>query len=413
MAEHLVILGASYAGFQLASEVRKGGFPGAVTLIGAEPGLPYQRPPLSKAFLQGDMAEDRLPMTGWTFFNDENVRYLPGVQASSLDTQARTLVLSTGEELAYSWLAFCTGARARRLPVAGADLPGVYTMRSLADARAIKNQLASSRSVCVIGAGFIGLEVAAACRQAGKTVTVVEAGEEVLARALPQPLRRYLQARHEAAGVTFRFSTQVQAIAENEPAGGLSVVTDNGALPCDTVIVGIGATPNTELAAAAGIHCDPAIPVDAFGRTQVDRVLAAGDCASYPCDFAPTPGTRMTLESVQAAKDTARAVASVILGNPQPFNEVPWFWTDQYDLKVQMAGLCSDRQEYVLRGDPAESRFSWVGLQDGTIRSVFSVNRPADHMAARKLIAQQTSVAAEQAADTNTRLKALINSVRE
>lgn len=404
MSEHLVVLGGSYAGYQLAATARQLGYSGSITLVSEERGLPYQRPPLSKGFLKGDMTADRLPLTGPEFFTEAKIRHLDGVSARRIDPVAKEVELDNGEHLSYSWLGYCLGAKARALEVPGADLDSVHTLRTLSDARRIMEDLEHCQRVCVIGAGFIGLEVASVCRQMGKAVTVVEAGTDILSRALPPFMQTYLRDQHRKQGVQFQFSTKVLAIEKTEN-GDLIVKTDQGDIVCETAVVGIGAIPNKQLAEVAGARVERAVLTDAFGRTSLDHVVAAGDCASFPSQYAREPGTKLSLESIQAARDTAKAAASVVAGCPRAFSEVPWFWTDQYHLKLQIAGIYDKDLAFVTRGDPATDKFSLIGLREGSIRCAFSINKPADHMAARKLIEANVAVSESRVCDTQVKLK--------
>lgn len=404
-AEPLVIVGASYAGVQLAASARELGFTAPIVLIGEETHAPYQRPPLSKGLLSGKTGADQLGLRGPDFYTEQGIELRLGVRVTALDLAARRVQLADGSHLAYGWLALTTGARCRPLAVPGAELKGVHQLRTLDDALAVQQALGRSTRACVVGGGFIGLEVAAALTAAGAEVTVVEGQTRLLARSFPPAMSDYVAAAHRQRGVTLELGRGVQALLGS--AGHVeSVQLDDGRrLDCDLVVLGIGVLPNDELAVAAGIACSGGILVDGLGRTSAPNVLAAGDVANM--ELPPTPGgpARLRLESIQAANDGARAAASVLVGLPQPLTAVPWFWSEQHDLKFQMAGLPVHGDQTVLRGDLAGDRFTLFYLRDGVVVAAHSVNRPAEHMLARKLIGNAAQIPPELLADAAADLK--------
>ncbi|KQP49369.1 NAD(P)/FAD-dependent oxidoreductase [Pseudorhodoferax sp. Leaf274] len=400
MATALVIVGASYAGVQLAAAAREQGFDAPIVLLGDEAHAPYQRPPLSKGLLSGKTAVDQLALRGPDFYTEQNIDLRLGARATALDLAAQRVQLADGSHLDYGWLALATGARCRPLPVPGATLQGVHQLRTLDDALAVQQALGRSTRACVVGGGFIGLEVAAALTAAGAQVTVIEGQTRLLARSFPESMSDYVAAAHRQRGVTLELGRGVEALLGT--AGHVeSVLLDDGRqLGCDLVVLGIGVLPNVALAEAAGIACAGGILVDACGRTSEPNVLAAGDCANMAL-----PQGRLRLESIQAANDGARAAASVLVGQPQPLTAVPWFWSEQHDLKLQMAGLPAHGDQTVLRGDMASDRFTLFYLRDGAVAAAHSVNRPAEHMLARKLIALRAQVPSEVLADPAADLK--------
>lgn len=412
MTSPLVIVGASYAGVQLAASARELGFEAPIVLLGDETHAPYQRPPLSKGLLTGKTAVDQLALRGPDFFTEQRIALRLGTRATALDLTARRVQLADGSHLDYGWLALATGARCRPLTVPGATLHGVHELRTLDDALAVHAAVTGAGQgtrACVVGGGFIGLEVAAALTAAGAQVTVIEGQTRLLARSFPPAMSDYVAAAHRQRGVALELGRGVQALLGNAAGQVQSVLLDDGrTLPCDLVVLGIGVLPNVELAEAAGIACAGGILVDACGRTSAPNVLAAGDCANMELPHLPNaPGgpARLRLESIQAANDGARAAASVLVGQPQPLTAVPWFWSEQHDLKLQMTGIPAHGDQTVLRGEMAGDRFTLFYLRDGAVVAAHSVNRPAEHMLARKLIAHQAQIPTEVLADPAADLK--------
>ena len=402
MALPLVIVGASYAGTQLAAAARELGFDAPIVLLGDEPHAPYQRPPLSKGLLMGKTSVDQLALRGPDFFAEQGIDLRLGVRATGLDVAARRLVLADGSQLDYGWLALATGARCRPLAVPGADLQGVHQLRTLDDALAVSKALEHCTRACVIGGGSIGREVAGALATPGAQVTVVESQPRLLARSFPPSMSDYVAGSHRQRGVTLELGRGVRALHGSQGRVQSVELDDGRRVDCELVVVGIGVLPNVELAEQAGIACEGGILVDALGRTSAPHVLAAGDVANMAL---PGLAARVRLESIQAANDGARAAASVLVDRPQPLAAVPWFWSEQHDLKFQMAGLPASTDQAVLRGDMASDRFTLFYLRDGTVAAAHSVNRPAEHMLARKLIAQGARIAPDVLADPAADLK--------
>jgi 3-phenylpropionate/trans-cinnamate dioxygenase ferredoxin reductase component len=384
--EQVVIVGASHAGGTVAAELRAAGFAGSVTLIGAEPFAPYHRPPLSKAFLTGEKTAGSLILKADAFYADNHIDIRLRDPVTAIDRAARTVALRSGASLPYDHLILATGARVRKLPVPGADLAGVHYLRTLGHAERIKAELTDAARVVVVGAGFIGLEIAASARKLGKAVTVIEALPRPMARVLAPDLSDFFTALHRAHGVDLRLGTTTARIAGETRATGV-VTGDGQTIPADLVIVGIGIVPDDDLAKAAGLATDNGILVGADLRTSDPAILAIGDVARFPHPLAE--GT-IRLESVQNAHDQARMVAHAIVGKPEPYAAVPWFWSDQYDVKLQMAGLSTGADAQVRRGDDAS--FSLFHFRAGRLIAVDSINRPADHMRARRVIGTQETV---------------------
>ena len=403
----IVVAGAGQAGFQLAASLREGGFKDPITLVGDETALPYQRPPLSKAYLSGKTDREGLFLRQPGFFAEHAITHRPGIRATAIDRAARRLHLSDGDSLAYDHLVLATGARNRPLPVPGADLGGVHQLRGLADADALKAEIEAARSIVVVGAGFIGLEFAAVAASRGLPVTVIEAADRPMARAVSPEMGRFFRAAHEGLGVRFAFGAGVTAITGRDGRAAGVALADGQALPADLVLVGIGVLPNGHLAAEAGLAAEDGVHVDAFLATPDPAVSAIGDCARFPSPYARglTPDGTVRIESVQNAIDQGRCVAARLLGKPAAYGALPWFWSDQGPHKLQIAGLSGPGDTSVVRG--AGPAFSVFRFRDGRLSAVESVDRAADHMIARRLLAAGTALSPDQAEDPGFDLKAL------
>lgn len=404
----LVVVGASYAGLQLAASARDAGYDGRILMVGDEAHPPYQRPPLSKGLLTGKTSVEALALKSDAFYRESGIELLAGHRVTALDTVGRSIALADGRRLGYDWLALTTGARCRPLPLPGAELAGVFELRGLDHALALDSAALGTRRACVIGGGFIGLEVASALATRGLQVTVVEALPRLLARAVTPQMSDFVTALHRTHGVDIRCGQGVSALHGDK--GRIAAVELQGGerIACELVVIGIGVLPNVELAQQAGIACANGILTDALGQTSAPRVLAAGDCAAFPNPYAADPAAPVRLESIQAANDLARAAASLVAGRPQPYAAVPWFWSDQYDAKLQMAGLMAPDDEIVVRGDLASGRFTLFCLRGGRIAAVHTVSKPADHMLGRKLVAARSRATAGQLADDGFDLKSLL-----
>ncbi len=399
----LLVIGASYAGLAIAAAAREAGFAGTIGLAGDEAELPYQRPPLSKGFLLGK-AGAHLPLKAASFFAEADIAFLPRRHAVTLDREARQVHFADGSVLGYGQLALATGARAAALRCEGATLDGVLALRSLDDAHSLNARLSAARAIVIIGGGFIGLEVASAAVTLGKQVTVIEAGPRLIGHAVAPEISAYLQGVHERQGVAIRLDTRVARI-EGEGGKVTAVLCADGSrLPCDLVLAAVGAVPNVEMAAAAGLAMEDGIAVDEYGRTSDPLIFAAGDCTSHPNVHARR---RLRLSSVQNANDQGRIVGATIAGRVEPHAAVPWFWSDQYDVKLQMVGLGVPGGPSVVRGSPAEGRFSLFRYDGPRLVAIESINRPADHMMGRRLIAAGLSPTPEQAADPAFDLRSL------
>ena len=387
----VVIIGGGQGGFQVAASLRAEGYQERITLIGDEPSVPYQRPPLSKGFLLGKQEQRHAELRPSTFYETQRIT-LVTARATAIDRPARRVTLDSGEQIEYDTLVLATGARNRLLPH-----KNVLYLRTLGEATEIRQRLSAANDVVVIGGGFIGLEVAAAARTLNKQVTVIESQSRLMARVVAPVVSEYFRSQHEAKGVDILLKATLQGIAETEVLLG-----ERTRRPADLVIAGIGVEPNVELAREAGLPVGNGITVNEHLQTPDERIFAIGDCAESPNMFADIV---CRLESVQNAVDQAACVAKAIVGKRASYAAVPWFWTDQYDIHLQMAGLPAGFDQVVTRGDPETRKFSVFYYRGGRLCAVDSINRPADHLAARKLIGARTALSPDQAMDESFDLK--------
>jgi 3-phenylpropionate/trans-cinnamate dioxygenase ferredoxin reductase subunit len=386
-SRHIVIAGAGHAGGSAAAMLRQLGWTGAITLVGEEPIPPYQRPPLSKAWLQGEATAESLALRPAKFYSDATIDLLLETRVTAIDRARKTVALSNGGTLAYDFLILALGARARRLPLPGVELDGVLELRTAADADRLKAVLHPGAALAVIGGGYIGLEAAASARALGADVIVVERESRVLARVACPILSEFFQTFHRAQGVEIEVDAQVAAL---EGSGGriTGVRLGEGRLiPCHAALIGVGAVANDELAREAGLTCHNGIAVDLAARTDDPAIFAVGDCTSRPLPLYERIGR---LESVPNALEQAKQAAAMICDKPPPAPEVPWFWSDQYDLRLQIAGIPYDTSEIVVRGDVAAAKFALFHLQpDGTVQAVEAVNAAPEFMGGRRIIARR------------------------
>lgn len=400
----VVIIGAGHAGVQAAASLREEGFNDRILLLSGEEHLPYQRPPLSKAFMTKEKMGDALLLRGPAFYTDQRIELALGEAVEAIDRAQREVVLRSGGRLSYRHLIIATGSRVRDIPLPGAELDGVLRLRNLDDACLIREHLSSAAQVVVIGAGFIGLEFAATAVKAGAQVHVVESASRVMARAVSENISNFFRQAHGDFGCTIHFGCQVERIEGDRGRVTGVVLSEGRRLPADLVLVGIGTLALDEIAREAGLDCRNGISVD-VGLTSSDETISAiGDCALHFNSFAADT-TR--LESVQNAVDQARVVARKLVGRTASYASLPWFWSDQGDLKLQMAGLVGGCDSSVLRGAPASRCFSVFSFKSGILRCVETVNRPGDHMAARRLIGEGVSITPQQAADSAFDIKSL------
>jgi 3-phenylpropionate/trans-cinnamate dioxygenase ferredoxin reductase subunit len=400
----VVIIGAGHAGFQLAASLRQNGFGERIALLNDEGHLPYQRPPLSKAYLKGTGAPDSLMFRPQKFYHDQNIDLITE-HAVSIDRAARKVLLASGASLDYGHLVFATGARNRLLDIPNANLPDVRYLRILDESEALRHLIAPGQRVVVIGAGFIGLEFAATARAKALEVDVVELAARVMARAVTSEISEYFQSKHTASGMRIHLGVQVTSIeSDGAKVTGVSL-SDGRHIPCDLVVVGVGVLPNVELAAQAGLPVASGIIVDDHLLTSDPNISAIGDCALY---VSRRFGGSLRLESVQNATDHARCVAARLTGKPEAYDGMPWFWSDQGPDKLQMVGLTTGYDHVVVRGDREQGAFSAFCYKSGQLVGIESVNRAGDHMFGRRLLAGNRSITPEQAADPGFDLKSAL-----
>jgi 3-phenylpropionate/trans-cinnamate dioxygenase ferredoxin reductase component len=399
----VVVVGAGHGGGTFVGALRQQGYEGPVVLIGAEPDAPYHRPPLSKKF-HADELED--PLRPLEFYDEQGITLRLDEEVVSVDRDARSVRLADGSDLSYSTLVIATGAEPRRLPVPGADLDGVVVLRTLADARVLKDAVHPDKRLVIVGAGYVGLEVAAVARSVGQQVTVLEREERVLARVASPELSEILTGHHVSAGTEVLTSADVTGFVGDDAGHVRAVVLGDGReIPCDLALVGVGAIPRDELAQAAGLTCDGGIVVDASSRTSDPHVLAIGDVTRRPIGGAEE---LVRMESIPSAMEQAKQAAHVIVGKDVPDADVPWFWSDQFDLKLKMAGLLRPGHAPVVRGDPESGRFTVFHLDGDVIAAVESANAPKEFMAGKKYIRTRQRVDKERLADESVALKDVV-----
>jgi len=398
----VVIVGAGHAGGTAAALLRQYGYEAPITIVGDEPVAPYQRPPLSKAWLKGETDAEALMLRPLTFYADHKIELILDVKVTAIHRAAKTVALDDGRTIAYDQLILALGSRARPLPIPGADLAGVLFLRSAADAETLKAAIGPGKRLAVIGGGYIGLEAAASGRTLGADVVVLEREPRLLARVACETLSTFFQRYHEARGVTFELGAQ--AVAFEGEGGKLTGVklADGRMIPCDEALVGVGALPNEELAKEAGLDCSGGIVVDMHARTSDPAIFAIGDVTHRPL---PLYDRMFRLESVANALEQAKQAAAAIAGRPPPPPEVTWNWSDQYDVKLQLAGIAFDSDDILVRGDPATAKFAVFHLKGPVIRAVEAVNAPAEFMAARQLIGSQRPIDRAKLADAAISMK--------
>lgn len=384
MQEDIVIIGAGQAGAQVAQSLRQGGFEGPLRLIGDEPHPPYQRPPLSKKFLAGEIGAEGLWLRPPAFFTTNNIDHIPNTRVVAIDRGAKRLTLANGDTLPYGKLVLATGTNARLLTLEGADKKGVVTLRSIADVNVIRDILQKSSNVAIIGAGYIGLEVAAVAKSLGKSVTVIEAQDRPMKRVVSQAVSDYFSGLHKARGIELRLNTGIEAIEGGDSVTGVRLSTGE-TVPAELVLVAVGAEPNDHLAAEAGLEVDNGILVDGCGQTSDPDIFAAGDCTRF---YSNRYQRSVRMESVQNAIDQAKAVAQALLGHEVDYDPLPWFWSDQYDIKLQIAGLSEGYDDTKVVGSTEDSKFYVAYLHDGRLIAVDSINSPRSHMMARRVIGE-------------------------
>jgi 3-phenylpropionate/trans-cinnamate dioxygenase ferredoxin reductase subunit len=401
MISTVLIIGGGQAGAQAIDTLRREGFEGRIVLVSEERELPYQRPPLSKKFLAGELAADRLPFRHQSFYDEHRIELKLGVRATRLEPAARRVALSNGEEVVYDRLLLCLGAVSRQLTCPGSELPGVHYLRGISDVPGIREGLKPGARTVIIGGGYIGLETAATARKMGCAVTVLEMADRVMNRVVASNVSEYFAREHRTQGIKLICNTRVVRL--DGAARVERVVCADGSIhEADTLVVGVGAVANMGLAAEAGLGCENGIVVDEYCRTTDSAIYAAGDCTYHP---SLRYDMRVRLESVDNAFEQAKTAAQNLLGRPAVHDRVPWFWSDQFDNKLLIVGLSQGHDQQVTRGDPAARSFTVCYLKGGELLAVEAVNHPKDYMAARKLIAERARPDPDKLADPSIAMK--------
>ncbi len=402
--ENLLIIGAGQSAIQCISTLKKEGYSGSITLVGEEEHLPYQRPPLSKGFLEDSLNKERLYFKKLEFFTENKVQLYLGLSAEKLEIDNQKVYLSDNSVLEFDKLVFATGSRVRLLDFPGSELKSIFYLRDLDDAEAIKKDLETSENLVIIGAGYIGLEAAAIAAKKNKKVTIIEMADRVMNRTVDPQISEYYLNLHESYGVKFHFNTSLETI--NEASDSLEVVCSDGTeMKADSVLIGAGVVPNIELAEEAGINCDNGIIVNEFGQTNFKNIYACGDCTNHPNKIL---NKNLRLESVHNAMEQAKTVASSVMNNPMEYNQVPWFWSDQYDHKLQIVGLSGDHDVVTMRGNTNEGKFMLFYTKDEELIAVNAINNPKEFLISRKLVANKVKIKPNIISDLNTNLNDLI-----
>jgi 3-phenylpropionate/trans-cinnamate dioxygenase ferredoxin reductase subunit len=402
--EDLVIIGAGQSAIQCINSLKKEGYAGSITMIGEEEHLPYQRPPLSKGFLEDSVNKERLYFKKLDFFTENKIQLKLGTSANKVDLENKLVFLSDDTHLSFDKLVFATGSRVRKLDFPGSNLSSIHYLRGLDDAESIKNDLERSKEVVVIGAGYIGLEVAAIAAKKNVTVSVIEMADRVMNRTVDPQISEYYLKLHQNNGVKFIFNNSLEEIKGSKKVESV-LCSDGSEIKADMVIIGAGIIPNVELADQAGVFCDNGILVDEFGQTNHKNVYACGDCTSHPNKLL---NKQLRLESVHNAMEQSKTVAFSALAKPLEYNQVPWFWSDQYDHKLQIVGLSGEHDNVVMRGNTKDQKFMLFYTKDNQLIAVDAVNNPKEFLICRKLVANKVKIKSEMISDINTNLNDLI-----
>ena len=402
--ENLVIVGAGQSAIQCITSLRKEDYPGLITLVGEEEHLPYQRPPLSKGFLEDTVSNERLYFKKLEFFIENKVQLKLGTKAEEIDIENNNIHLSDNTKLSFDKLVFATGSSVRKLDFPGKDLNSIHYLRGLDDALSIKKDLQATQNIVVVGAGYIGLEVAAIAAKQNKSVTVIEMADRVMNRTVDPQISDYYLNLHQKNGVTFKFNTSLkEIIGTNNPEK--VVCSDGSEVAADMVVIGAGIMPNVELAENAGLSCDNGIVVNEFGKTDHADIYACGDCTNHPNKLL---NKKIRLESVHNAMEQSKTVASSIINKSLAYNQIPWFWSDQYDHKLQIVGLSGDHDKVVIRGDMSEAKFMLFYTKDDKLIAVDAVNNSKEFLICKKLVANKVTIKPDEISNPATNLNDLI-----
>ena len=402
--EHLVIVGAGQSAIQCITSLRKEDYPGLITLVGEEEHLPYQRPPLSKGFLEDTVSNERLYFKKLEFFIENKVQLKLGTKAEEIDIENNNIHLSDNTKLSFDKLVFATGSSVRKLDFPGKDLNSIHYLRGLDDAPSIKKDLKTRQNIVVVGAGYIGLEVAAIAAKQNKSVTVIEMADRVMNRTVDPQISDYYLKLHQKNGVTFKFNTSLKEIvgASNPEK---VICSDGTEVKADMVIIGAGIMPNVELAENAGLSCDNGIVVNEFGKTDHANIYACGDCTNHPNKLL---NKKIRLESVHNAMEQSKTVASSIINKSIEYNQIPWFWSDQYDHKLQIVGLSGEHDKVIMRGDMSEAKFMLFYTKDEKLIAVDAVNNSKEFLICKKLVANKVTIKPDEISNPETNLNDLI-----
>jgi len=409
MSETIVIVGAGHAAGQAAASLRQKKFAGRIVIIGDEPYIPYQRPPLSKKFLAGELEEKRLYFKPENFYPDHDVEMRLSTRVTAIDPDNKSIQLDDDSTISYDKLLLTTGSRVRKLSIPGSDLSGIHYLRSIEDVLAIQKDFRDGARLVIVGAGYIGLEVAAIAVKRGIDVTVLETEDRAMNRVVAPEISAFFQKLHKEAGVKIEFGRMVQEFRGADSVEEV-VCADGHVVPADSCIVGIGIIPNTELAEAAGLDCDNGIVVDEFARTSAPDIYSAGDCTRHPNSLL---GINLRLESVHNALEQAKTAAAAMCGDLQPYAQIPWFWSDQYDVKLQIVGLSSGYDKLVIRGDQDAKSFAAFYLKNGRVLAIDAINSPREFMLGKKLIAAKAQFDPEKLADESVDFKSMATAALE
>ena len=402
--EHLVIVGAGQSAIQCITSLRKEDYPGLITLVGEEEHLPYQRPPLSKGFLEDTVSNERLYFKKLEFFVENKVQLKLGTKAEEIDIENNNIHLSDNTKLSFDKLVFATGSSVRKLDFPGKDLNSIHYLRGLDDALSIKKDLQTRQNIVVVGAGYIGLEVAAIAAKQNKSVTVIEMADRVMNRTVDPQISDYYLKLHQKNGVTFKFNTSLKEIvgASNPEK---VICSDGAEVKADMVIIGAGIMPNVELAENAGLSCDNGIVVNEFGKTDHTNIYACGDCTNHPNKLL---NKKIRLESVHNAMEQSKTVASSIINKSIEYNQIPWFWSDQYDHKLQIVCLSGEHDKVIMRGDMSEAKFMLFYTKDEKLIAVDAVNNSKEFLICKKLVANKVTIKPDEISNPDTNLNDLI-----
>ena len=402
--ENLVIIGAGQSAVQCITTLQKEGYSGSITLVGDEEHLPYQRPPLSKGFLEDTIKKERLYFKKLEFFIENKIQLKLGTCVEGVNIQDQNIALTDGVKLDFDKLVFATGSRVRKLDFPGNNLDSIHYLRGLDDAESMKSDMENSKNIVIIGAGYIGLEVAAIASKRNVSVSVIEMADRVMNRTVDPQISEYYKNLHESHGVDFQFNNSLKEIVGSKKVEKV-ICSDGAEIKADMVIIGAGILPNVEIAEEAGINCENGIIVDEFAKTNSDIVFACGDCTNHPNKLL---NRNLRLESVHNAMEQAKTAAYSILGNPVEYNQIPWFWSDQYDHKLQIVGLSGEHDAVTIRGNIKESKFMLFYTKEDKLIAVDSVNNPKEFLICRKLVANKVKMNAEMISDLKMDLNDLI-----